>query len=404
MKTFPTLLVYQNIFDMKLNLKIVLFQVVGQHYSRNASWTPQQDLEGEDDISSDEDPNNNTNEKSSMPTKFSVRTHVFSLSLPRDNQLAAYMEEKARLASPPSYINLQRLKRSMSGVLGNLAGRAKDTSPPVQSDNWFLSRSAPNSLGAGPTSLEAGPEVDVTATAAAASRVMYLPDERSTPMRLERAESREDVASTNGLPQDLQDAPPARPTLNSSSMPVTRCSISKTRRFTFQSTVRQIERRRLAERLSREAERRERQRLSELAAMQRVEEEFQRKRAREKATIRQQLRLFWMEEPWDGVPAVRPEPDGAVSSPGSSPTAELTQVLSEYRQPRREYREYRPVVGAASNDHSMPSHGTTVHPKVVCDMPRATAAPSQGHASNYRRNFARGLVPPARTPPDTCPS
>lgn len=67
-------------------------------------------------------------------------------------------------------------------------------------------------------------------------------------------------------------------------------------RFTFQSTVRQIERRRLAERLSKDAEQKEAQRLSELEAMRRVEEEFQKKRAREKATIRHQLRLYSMGE------------------------------------------------------------------------------------------------------------
>ena len=71
---------------------------------------------------------------------------------------------------------------------------------------------------------------------------------------------------------------------------------SKSKRFTFQSTVRQIERRRLAERLSREAEAKERQRKNELEAMRKVEEEFQRKRAREKANIRQQLRLYSMDE------------------------------------------------------------------------------------------------------------
>lgn len=70
----------------------------------------------------------------------------------------------------------------------------------------------------------------------------------------------------------------------------------KGRRFTFQSTVRQIERRKIADKLSREAEEREAQRLSELEAMQKVEQEFQMKRAREKASIRQQLRLFSMEE------------------------------------------------------------------------------------------------------------
>lgn len=67
---------------------------------------------------------------------------------------------------------------------------------------------------------------------------------------------------------------------------------SRSKRFTFQSTVRQIERRRLAEKLSREAEAKERQRKGELEAMRKVEEEFQRKRAKEKASIRQQLRLF----------------------------------------------------------------------------------------------------------------
>lgn len=71
-----------------------------------------------------------------------------------------------------------------------------------------------------------------------------------------------------------------------------RKSNSRGKRFTFQSTVRQIERRRLAEKLSREAEAKERQRKGELEAMRKVEEEFQRKRAKEKASIRQQLRLF----------------------------------------------------------------------------------------------------------------
>ena len=132
---------------------------------------------------------------------------------------------------------------------------------------------------------------------------------------------------------------------------------SKGRRFTFQSTVRQIERRRLAEKLSREAELKERQRLGELEAMRRVEEEFQRKRAREKANIRQQLRLFSLDENmYSSLPTgwgdTRAEPDGAPSStpsPASSgggkasrqPTAS-TQVLSEFRQPSREYRDYRP--------------------------------------------------------------
>lgn len=64
---------------------------------------------------------------------------------------------QARQHSPPSYTNLQRLKRSVSGVLGNISAKVKESQPSIsqdQSDNWFLSRSAPNSLNNGFNSLE----------------------------------------------------------------------------------------------------------------------------------------------------------------------------------------------------------------------------------------------------------
>ncbi|TMW46628.1 hypothetical protein DOY81_008293 [Sarcophaga bullata] len=68
-------------------------------------------------------------------------------------------------------------------------------------------------------------------------------------------------------------------------------SEKNTYRFSFQSTVRVLEKRRLAEKLSKDAEIQEAQRLQELEAMKRVEEDFQRKRAPEKANLRNQLRL-----------------------------------------------------------------------------------------------------------------
>uniref|UniRef100_A0A182MCK1 Uncharacterized protein n=1 Tax=Anopheles culicifacies TaxID=139723 RepID=A0A182MCK1_9DIPT len=86
-------------------------------------------------------------------------------------------------------------------------------------------------------------------------------------------------------------------------------------RFTFQSTIRQIEKRRVAEKLSREAEIKEAMRLSELEAMRRVEEEFQKKRAREKASIRHQLRLFSMENHPDQH---HPDGDGEQDSTGET--------------------------------------------------------------------------------------
>lgn len=62
----------------------------------NLSWTPQQDLEGEEESSSEGglNPNKIYNRSTTTNVKFSPRSQVFSLSLPRDNHLAAYMEEK----------------------------------------------------------------------------------------------------------------------------------------------------------------------------------------------------------------------------------------------------------------------------------------------------------------------
>jgi len=94
--------------------------------------------------------------------------------------------------------------------------------------------------------------------------------------------------------------------------------------------------------------------------MRRVEEEFQRKRAREKANIRHQLRLFSLEDsgafsslpaalPADWPNGARDDPDGAPApaAPGSSSHGDTkspsTQVLSEFRENRRQYREYRPA-------------------------------------------------------------
>ncbi|KNC34271.1 hypothetical protein FF38_10649 [Lucilia cuprina] len=87
--------------------------------------------------------------------------------------------------------------------------------------------------------------------------------------------------------ESLQDLTPIQ------NMPQSNVGVPEknTHRFSFQSTVRVLEKRRLAEKLSKDAEIQEAQRLNELEAMKRVEEDFQRKRAPEKANLRNQLRL-----------------------------------------------------------------------------------------------------------------
>ncbi|KAK4871570.1 hypothetical protein RN001_015694 [Aquatica leii] len=396
--------------------------------SSGMSWTPQQDL-GEDESSTDEELQNQV--LRSAPVKFTPKPNVFSLSLPRDNQLSSYISR--------NFVN----KRD-TGLSNSFR---------FQGGNWFLSKSAPNSLN-GLNSLELPNSQkleDINQTNETiinntqnVSRVMYLPESetmyRKNPERLKikdigkekcnavdyklsLSKSCENILAqvqSSPEPEDLQDPPHINDMLK----------MHKPKRFSFQSTIRQIERKRLAERLSKEAEKKEKQRLSELAAMQRVEEEFQKKRAREKASIRQQLRLFSLDDStWSNIPSnvvkdnvpARSDPDGAVSSTTSSPMekrnshhvreeyletskkqqvdlqddvkkTQMTQILSEYRQPQREYKDFRGsprYMGDFTDGHY--TKQTTIHPQVTCNMPKASSHQSETETSNYRKQFAHGV-------------
>ncbi|XP_012261055.2 uncharacterized protein LOC105688962 isoform X1 [Athalia rosae] len=497
------------------------------------TWTPQQDLgeESSSDAGVDSPP------PMATPVKFPPRPHVFSLSLPRDdNRMSLYNPEYKIKES--SFNSLQKLKRSVSGALGLGAldvDRKQDSD--VLDGNWLLSTSAPNSLqhsqpnGEGTGTPSPGWETNFVENEdegkpdfpiimkppsfsylASGGHVMYLPESNGTVYQTQslnyRNTSSEDKNSNNsnsrykkssteskkvcrypnsdaqkypkeskefglfrdrrftdgGLrsrkfsnfskscenisemkqrerspspgPENLQDVKDS-----SSDLKVTAKRSSKSKRFTFQSTVRQIERRRLAEKLSREAEAKEQQRKGELEAMRKVEEEFQKKRAREKANIRQQLRLFNLDETtgslpvvWDSASLSRAEPDGAPSSSASSPTSapqsKLTatrknsgssdeynrkaqisaHVPTEYRhqQQQREYKDYRSRYydcGPESAPH-IEFKQTTVHPKVVYDIPKSAPVyvdakihpnksvnlNSTPRSDNYRKDFAHGAV------------
>lgn len=261
---------------------------------RGIAWTPQQDLG--DDSSVDE-----TQNLGSRAKPFTSGPHVFSLSLPREQHLESYFEDKTPLQQ---CTGLQRFKKSVTGVLGNLSNKRDTEQPHCQnSNNWFLSKSAPNSLNNGFNSIEPSNPHKVEAQENVQSlvptnakqnskRLMYLPElenacqnrvrirsksvERSSgqlhlPIFSKSCENISMEVKSSSEPEDLQDPP---------KLEYDNWKGRRPKKFTFQSTVRQIERRRLAEKLSREAERKEQQRLRELEAMQRVEEEFQRKRAR----------------------------------------------------------------------------------------------------------------------------
>lgn len=326
--------VFEDGAEMTLPGKLDVMPAPLRHPHRS-SWTPQQDLE--DDSSMEEYLNNETGPYKA--NEMTTKPHVFSLSLPRDNHLASYLLEKSESTNTNG---LKKLKRSVSGVLNNLA-RRDFTQPNLtqeQSDNWLLSKSAANSLTNGFNSLEMRysqksddfKNLLATNKTQNGGRVMYLPEfdgnfrkNRSNikdNMRY-RSRSMERIKSSNQFtvyskscenitaelqsssshsePEDLQD-----PTSFAEFSERTNHafeSTKKPKKFTFQSTIRQIERKIIAEKLSREAERKEKQRLREVEAMRKVEEEFQKKRAREKAAIRQQLRMYSGNEvPWSSLP------------------------------------------------------------------------------------------------------
>ncbi|XP_050313444.1 uncharacterized protein LOC126748333 isoform X2 [Anthonomus grandis grandis] len=356
----------------------------------STSWTPQQDLG--DDSSLEEMRRDDCKEI------FKQRPHVFSLSLPRDSHSAAACLNKAGLRS------IRKIKRSVSGVFNTLSLR-KDTeqrliSKDVDNDNnWFLSRSAPNSLNENSPDILEFPLFHVSPN----SRLMYLPEKEKEDDFVESRTFSMSAFSKSceelKMPESLRDLN-LEGTLNKEER------LSKPKKFTFQSTMRQIERKRIADKLSKEAEKKERQRLKELNIMRCVEEEFQKKRAKEKANIRYQLRLYSKDQnestslPFEFNSLKieeRQEPDGAFSSTASSPIlvtkyekidskvnkkkTQVTQELSEYRQMQRDYKDYRGTTKYGPDNRALKQ--TTVYPEVTCNMPRITDASEE--RENYRK-------------------
>lgn len=354
------------------------------------TWTPQQDLgeESSSDAGVDSPPPMPT------PVKFPPRAHVFSLSLPRDDNRMYLYNPDPKSKEGSTFNSLQKLKRSVSGALGlSPLDLERKRTRDVLDDNWLLSTSAPTSLqhtqitdatrsspsGWKPSFDDEDDDEDLVedledrgdfpmimkppsfSYLASGGHVMYLPESNDSQYQSQSLNYRSNMVMDseknfsnnigskyrkNGVDEfrksdkDIEKTQPKNSAIlkdkpltsdgkvnnrfsksceNISEMkqrsisPTTQQNLqddkeaaseiksplknnSKGRRFTFQSTVRQIERRRLAEKLSREAEAKEKQRKGELEAMRKVEEEFQRKRAREKANIRQQLRLYSMDE------------------------------------------------------------------------------------------------------------
>ncbi|CAH1960674.1 unnamed protein product [Acanthoscelides obtectus] len=367
------------------------------------SWTPQQDLE--DDSSIEECLNSKV-----LDQRPKAGPHLFSLSLPRDNHLASYMIEKTHQTN---YSGLERFKKSLTGVLNHITPK-KDVLQASLTDedsvNWFLSKSTANSLSNGFHSLEMKRSDDYGKS----SRIMYLPEINNNIYNVSKQHHKPPVHSKSVENIHVE----TRESLQDPIVENVWKEKKKSKKFTFQSTIRQLEKRNLSEKLAKEAEKREQKRLMELEAMRKVEEEFQRKRDREKANIKQQLRSYRTDEDtaWSSLPSnlemqnkVRAEPDGAISS-SPSPQASFeklldnfggfkvaqsrshvnkvkaTQELSEFKQTEYSYKEYRLKKRYYNEGHSI--RQTTVHPQVTCHMPKAK---EYGKMTTGKKDVACGV-------------
>ncbi|XP_042236076.1 serine/arginine repetitive matrix protein 2-like isoform X2 [Homarus americanus] len=117
-------------------------------------------------------------------------------------------------------------------------------------------------------------------------RPMTPDHERKPPSGDEDPAQPETYHGPTSLPTSL---PHSHPALASSKK-------AKGKKFSYQSTVRVLEKRKLEEKLTREVAEKEKLRLKEIEAMKRVEEEFQRKREREKRKVKQELKLLQMQQ------------------------------------------------------------------------------------------------------------
>lgn len=255
-----------------------------------SSWTPQQDLEEDEEESvngNDKESYHQADADKSQSFAITNNGHMFSLSLPRENPS---IPDKA---PQNNFYSLQKFRKTVAEVFGSIS-TVNDNKVQIQNygvdSNWLLS-SQPNSIDDFSPRKE-GERNQIISQMTSGKHVMYLPT------NFEDANKYDAPINMSMTDLDQRELSPSYK-YQEEEEPIKLKSKSKNHKFKFQSTIRQVERRKIAEKLSREAEEKEMMRLGELEAMQKVEEEFQKKRAREKNMIRHQLRIASLDDNYD---------------------------------------------------------------------------------------------------------
>lgn len=341
------------------------------------SWTPQQDLLDDESNSSSTEADQPDGRREAPPPKIIPKSQMFndsvtdagsrSSSVSKGRKYRKRHEATSDDHGPQKYNSLRKLKRSVSGAFASAFRRSKSTDDeedeenvPVDNGNWVLSRSAPNSIVNG--SVDDGHRSKFRSEAdllgydpSCAPQLLQQYPAQSQPsvfnqriVYLPQYDTRRAQQQARGRPMDqseiIRRAKSADAVFHEAKAQhqsaAQRLFGGQQKKFTFQSTVRLHEKRMLEERLSREAETKERKRIQEVQAMQRVEEEFQRKRAREKANIRQQLRVLQLDSSDDR--SARMDPEGAPSSLSSSHRRTSSDELHHQKQ-QQQHLAYRAV-------------------------------------------------------------
>ncbi|KAG8193236.1 hypothetical protein JTE90_005583 [Oedothorax gibbosus] len=296
-------------------------------------WVPQHDLADDSECGTDDSPLEQTT-KMNMQAKLSMPNLMFpSRSLPRTDfkngieEVVISEREKFRGRRKKSLKNaegqhfnsLRNLKKALGLRIKTSVDESKGLDP-----NWSLSRSLPNFINnlnveltvAKPDDDE-DPEMYVLdhirrsnseskamfqekmeaklghghhglhsearnsfSCQTSKGHAIYLPEYRSSTTQLKGRRSADDEIRVN----------------TDSELVLKRSFGNNRKRFSYQSTVRQEEKKKLEEKLAREAEARERKRQQEIEWMNKVEEEFRKQRDKEKVNIRHQLRILNLQE------------------------------------------------------------------------------------------------------------
>lgn len=257
-----------------------------------SSWTPQQDLEEDEESVEGKESFQPIEADKSQSFATTSNGHMFSLSLPRDNHSVSDKVPQN------NFYSLQKFRKSVAEVFGSVTNIA-DANNKVQihnygvDSNWLLG-SQPNSID------ELSPRKEhernqIISQMTSGKHVMYLPTNMDNSYE-EKPHKYESTICITAASNSCYDIDRDEVLMRKHSYENEKNqSPTKSHKFKFQSTIRKIERKKIAEKLSKEAEEKEMQRIFELEAMQRVEEEFQKKRAREKSRIRHQLRIASLE-------------------------------------------------------------------------------------------------------------